>query len=217
LKTATKAILKETKSKPDFGTYHFSTPDASDSLREKVKRLFMRAFGELPFAQEDRLKVADLGCGLGFLSCLCVEYFPNARVTGIDTFEHASLKDPSLAKAKSNAKILGFSEKIKFQRENIFSSDLSKEKFDLFVSNLVFHNFGTKRRRFDAYERLARWVTQRSYVVLGDLFFDYKADAKLLANLFHNIEVRAGYEVSREYKILVLSRPKVKVNHVQRF
>src|SRR5512132_4002301 len=91
-----------------------------------------------------------MGCKF---ECVCAEYYQNAKVTGFDTFEHGSLKDSSLAKAKNNAKILGFQERVRFQKGDLFSSDYSKGKFDLFVSNLVFHNLG--RKRFDAYERLA--------------------------------------------------------------
>jgi len=74
-----------------------------------------------------------------------------------------------VAKAKNNVKILRFSERIGFQKRDIFRSDYNKRKFDLFVSNLVFHNFG--RKRFDAYERLQHWATPESCIVLGDLFF----------------------------------------------
>jgi len=103
-------------------------------------------------------------------------------------------------------KILGASERIRFQQGDIFRSDYNKRKFDLFVSNLVFHNFG--RKRFNAYERLAQWATPKSYIVLGDLFFDYKKDSKLLTNLFGSVQVRPGSNIDRAYKILVLSEPK---------
>jgi cyclopropane fatty-acyl-phospholipid synthase-like methyltransferase len=127
-------------------------------------------------------------------------------ITGIDTFQHTSLKNSSLARAKNNIKILGFSERIRFQKGDIFSSDYSKRKFDLFVSNLVFHNFG--RQRFSAYERLAQWATPKSYIALGDIFFDYKKDSKLLTRLFGSVQVRPGSIIDRAYKILVLSEPK---------
>jgi SAM-dependent methyltransferase len=196
---------------PDFGTYHHSTSQGSDEVREKIRILFTEAFDELlPFAQNDndKLNILDIGCGLGFLSCLCAEYYPNAKVIGFDTFEHASLKDSNLLKAKHNAKILGFSKRIKFQKGDIFSSDYTGKKFDLFVSNLVFHNFG--RKRFDAYYRLTHWMTPESYTVLGDLFFDYKTDIKLLEKLFGSVEERPRSTtiVTRQYKILVLSKPK---------
>ena len=139
----------EWKKMVDFGTYHHSTHRGSEKIREKVNILFTEVFGDLPFAQDDKLKILDVGCGLGFLSCVCAEYYLKAKITGIDTFEHASLKGSSLTKAKNNAKILEFSERIRFQKGDVFSSDYSKGKFNLFVSNLVFHNFG--RKRFDAY------------------------------------------------------------------
>jgi cyclopropane fatty-acyl-phospholipid synthase-like methyltransferase len=191
---------------PDFGTYHHSTPRSSEKVREKIRILFTKVFGSLPFAQDNKLKILDVGCGLGFLSCVCAEYYPNAKVTGFDTFEHASLKDSSLAKAKNNAKILGFKERIKFQNGDVFLSDYRKSKFDFFVSNLVFHNLGKKR--FDAYERLSHWMTPKSFVVLGDVFFDYKTDLRWLASLFGNVEKKPILSIGSGYKVVVLSEPK---------
>ena len=191
---------------PDFGTYHHSTPRSSEKTREKVKIVFTKVFGDLPFSRDDRLKILDVGCGLGFLSCVCAEYYQNAKVTGFDTFEHGSLKDSSLAKAKNNAKILGFQERVRFQKGDLFSSDYSKGKFDLFVSSLVFHNLG--RKRFDAYERLAYWIMSKSYIVLGDLFFDYKLDLRRLAGLFDTVEKKPSFNICRQYKLLILSEQK---------
>jgi SAM-dependent methyltransferase len=191
---------------PDFGTYHHSTPRASQKIREKVKVLFTRVFGNLPLHRDENLKILDVGCGLGFLSCLCAEYYPKARITGFDTFKHASLKDSSLAKTNNNAKILGFSERIRFQKGDVFSSDFSKAKFDLFVSNLVFHNLG--RKRFNAYDRLAHWMTPKSYLVLGEIFFDYKTDFRRLTSLFGNVEKIPCFNLGRQYQMLVLSNPK---------
>jgi len=191
---------------PDFGTYHHSTPRASQKIREKVKILFTRVFGNLPFDRDENLNILDVGCGLGFLSCVCAEYYQKARITGFDTFKHASLKDSSLAKTNNNAKILGFSERIRFQKGNVFSLDYSNGKFDLFVSNLVFHNLG--RKRFNAYERLAHWMTPKSYLILGEIFFDYKADFRRLTSLFGNVEKIPCFNIGRQYKMLVLSYPK---------
>jgi SAM-dependent methyltransferase len=190
---------------PDFGRYHHSTQRGSEKIRGKIEVLFTEALDDLPFSRDDEPKILDIGCGLGFLSWICAKYYPNGMIRGIDTFQHTSLKNSSLAKAKNNMKILGFSERIRFQKGDIFRSDYSKRKFDLFVSNLVFHNFG--RKRFNAYERLAQW-TRRSYIALGDLFFDYKKDLKLLTSLFGSVQVRPGSTIDRAYKILVLSEPK---------
>lgn len=174
----------------DFGTYHHTTIRGSEKARARFKVLFTEAFADLPFSRDDKLKILDIGCGLGFLSCTCAEYYPHAMITGFDTFEHASLKNSSLAKAKNNVKILGFSERVKFQKQNFFRSDYRKGKFDLFVSNLVFENFGKKR--LEAYEKLAKWATPKSYAVLSEIFFDYKTDFKRLTSLFGSVRERPG-------------------------
>lgn len=192
--------------RPDFGIYHHSTRRGSEKIREKIEVLFNEVFGNLPFSRDDELNILDIGCGLGFLSSVCGDYYPNAMITGIDTFEHTSLKNSSLTKAKNNAKILGFSDRIEFQKKNIFRSDYRRSNLDLFVSNLVFHNFG--RKRFDIYERLAQWTTPKSYIVLGDLFFDYKKDSKRLTSLFSSVQEKPGSMIDMAYKILVLSEPK---------
>jgi cyclopropane fatty-acyl-phospholipid synthase-like methyltransferase len=145
----------------------------------------------------------NIGCGLGFLSWICAKYYPNGMITGIDTFQHVSLKNSSQSEEQYEDPGI---ERIRFQKGDIFSSDYSKRKFDLFVSNLVFHNFG--RKRFNAYERLAQWATSKSYIALGDLFFDYKKDSKLLTSLFGTVQVRSGSTIDKAYKILVLSEPK---------
>lgn len=207
-------LLTEKEGGTDFGTYHHSTLEDSEKARKRVKILFTKAFGDLPFSRDEKLKILDVGCGLGFLSCVCAEFYPNASITGFDTFEHASLKDSSLEKARTNAKILGFSGRILFQKGDFFRSDYRKKKFDILVSNLVFHNFG--RRRFDAYQRLARWATPKSCVVLGDLFFDYESDIKGLSDVFGGVERILGSGMGSMYKVLVLSGPKLSLGRVTR-
>jgi 2-polyprenyl-3-methyl-5-hydroxy-6-metoxy-1,4-benzoquinol methylase len=78
---------------PDFGIYHHSTSVASKKTRTIVKAMFTDAFASLPLGRDDESRILDVGCGLGFLSCVCAEFY-NARITGIDTFEHVSLKRP---------------------------------------------------------------------------------------------------------------------------
>jgi methylase of polypeptide subunit release factors len=141
----------ETHDFPDFGTYHHSTSVASKNTRAIVKAMFTDAFASLPLRRKDELRILDVGCGLGFLSCVSAEFYNNAQITGIDTFKHASLKEPSLKKAKENARILGFSDRIDFKKDDVFRFTPT-EKFDIIVSNLVFHNFG--KMRFKAYSRL---------------------------------------------------------------
>ena len=96
---------REKTKEPDFGTYHHSTSVASNKIHT-VKAMFTDAFASLPLGRDDELSILDVGCGLGFLSCVSVEFYENAQITGIDTFEHASLKRSSIDSAKENTRIL---------------------------------------------------------------------------------------------------------------
>jgi 2-polyprenyl-3-methyl-5-hydroxy-6-metoxy-1,4-benzoquinol methylase len=173
--------IGEKTKEPYFGTYHHSTRSASKKTRVVVKAIFTNAFASLPFRRDDELGILDGGCGLGFLSCVSAEFYENAQITGIDTFKHASLKGSSLERAKENARILGFSDRIDFKKSDVFRFTPSK-KFDIIVSNLVFHNFG--KMRFKAYSRLSSRVHNRSFIVMGDLFFSRKIDIDQLMKAF---------------------------------
>ena len=201
------ASLRRTRNnarKPDFGTYHHSTPKRSEKSRGLVAQGFLEAFDVLPFSRDQEVDIMDLGCGLGFLSCVCAKFYRRARVTGIDTFEHASLKGSSLEKANENARILGLSGRVHFERGDILASDYGDRGIDLFVSSLVFHNLG--RRRFGAYDRLLSWMAPNSHALLGDAFREGKGDVKRLSNMFR-IEKEIDPEMSwAPYKILVLSK-----------
>ena len=200
------ASRKPVNMKPDFGTYHYSTARSSEEIRNELRPVFIDVFRQLPFLKSKKIRILDIGCGLGFLSCLCAEFYPNANVLGVDTFAHSSLKRSSLEKAGENARISGFSDRIVFQKGDITETDFRGEDFDLFVSNLVYHNLG--RKRFRAYERLASWVPKGSYVVLGELFFGHESDIKFLSRLFGSVkEVPIG-GVGGAYRLLVLSKPR---------
>jgi len=192
---------------PDFGTYHHSSPSESSNFREIARDLFLTAFETLPFSREDEIEVLDIGCGMGFLSCLAAEYYRRANVTGVDTFEHASLKNSSLRKAERNARILGLSDRVAFHKGDILFTDFAR-KFDLLVSNLVFHNLGKKR--IEGYRRIARWSTPESYVLIGDIFFNYKADRVRLSGLFGSVTSVPVSADGALYRILVMSEPKKK-------
>ena len=60
----------------------------------------------------------------------------------------------------------------------------------------------------DAYKRLAELATPESYIVLGELFFDYKADCKRLSSLFGRVQERPSINLHKNYKMLILSDPK---------
>jgi 2-polyprenyl-3-methyl-5-hydroxy-6-metoxy-1,4-benzoquinol methylase len=160
------SIRREKTKEPDFGTYHHSTSVASKKVRTVVKTIFTDAFASLPFGKDDELEILDVGCGLGFLSSVSAEFYRNARITGVDTFKHASLKRSSLEGAKENARTLGLLDRIDFKKGDVFGFKPT-EKFDIILSNLVFHNFG--KMRFKAYSLLSSWTQAGSFVMMGDV------------------------------------------------
>lgn len=188
---------------PYFGTYHHSTSAASKKIRAVVKDMFNDAFASLPFGRDDELRILDVGSGLGFLSCVSAEFYKNATITGIDTFKHASLKRSSLERAKENARILGFSDRMDFKKGDVFRFTPA-EKFDIIVSNLVFHNFG--RMRLKAYSRLSSRAQAGSFIIIGDLFFSPKTDIAELAKAFRIVrEIKSKSDGFEQYSLLVMS------------
>jgi len=165
--------------------------------------MFTDAFASLPLGRDDELRILDVGCGLGFLSCVSAEFYKNARITGIDTFKHASLKRSSIDRAKENTRILGFSDRIDFKKGDVFGFT-SAEKFDVIVSNLVFHNFG--KMRFKAYSRLSSWTQPGSFVVIGDLFFSSKTDIAHLEKAFRILRQIKPKDGFGQYALLVMSK-----------
>lgn len=194
---------REKTKEPDFGTYHHSSSVASKKVRAVLKAMFIDAFASLPFGRDDELKILDVGCGLGFLSCVSAEFYKTARITGIDTFEHASLKRSSLERAKENSKILGFSDRIDFKKADVFRFTPT-EKLDIIVSNLVFHNFG--KMRFKTYSRLSSWTQAGSFIVIGDLFFSSKTDISKLAKAFKILRQIKPKNGLGQYALLVMSK-----------
>ena len=176
---------------------------ASKKARTVMKAMFTDAFVSLPFGKDDDLSVLDAGCGLGFLSCVSAEFYKNARITGIDTFKHASLKRSSLEGAKENTRALGLLDRIDFKKGDVFRFTPA-EKFDIIVSNLVFHNFG--KMRFKAYSIISSWTQAGSFVMMGDLFFSPKTEIAHLEKAFRilrQIKPRNGF---RDYALLVMSK-----------
>jgi tRNA1(Val) A37 N6-methylase TrmN6 len=188
---------------PIFGTYHHSTSTASNKIREDMKTMFIDAFASLPYGRDDDLRILDVGCGLGFLSCVSAQFYKNARIIGIDTFKHPSLKRSSLEKAKENVRILGLLARIDLKDIDILRFTPSR-KFDIIVSNLVFHNLG--KNRFEAYSRLSSWAHVGSHILMGDLFFSPRIDMVELAKLLMIVRKIKSKRDFGQYALLVMSK-----------
>jgi tRNA A58 N-methylase Trm61 len=102
-----------------------------------------------------------VGCGLGFLSCVSAEFYKNALITGINTFEHACLKRSSAKRAKENVRILGFSDRINFKSGDVFRIT-SSEKFDISSLTSCFITLGRCDLKPTPGFRHGRWTARLS-------------------------------------------------------
>jgi cyclopropane fatty-acyl-phospholipid synthase-like methyltransferase len=157
----------------DFGTYHHSTRNESNAIREQAEKAFSELLRSL-YPSGSLLRIVDAGCGLGFLMWVAAKCFPKARITGVDVFRHGSISDISMDKAASNMRSLGISSRTSFVKHDLTKPMESGAHYDLAVSNLVFHNMGKKR--FEAYATVFDALKPRGFFVIGDLFPHDKAD-----------------------------------------
>ncbi len=157
----------------DFGTYHHSTPEQSNRLRAWAEKEFTAILLSL-HRSDSALRILDAGCGLGFLVSVTAKCFPRARITGVDLFAHKSLYGVSIDKARQNMKALRIASRVTLRIHDLTEPLNSRVKYDLAVSNLVFHNLG--KRRFDAYEHVLSALKPGSHLIIADLFPNDSAD-----------------------------------------
>ncbi len=157
----------------NFGTYHHSTPEESNQVRERAEQAFSKLLRPL-YPRDTPLRILDAGCGLGFLTYVAAKCFPKAQVTGVDLFTHTSMSRMSIDEAVKNMKSLRIATRTSFLKHDLTKPMESDQPYDVAVSNLVFHNMGKKR--FKAYDTVFGALKQGGFFVLGDLFPHEKAD-----------------------------------------
>jgi len=188
----------------DFGTYHHSTPEESKRLREQAEKAFSKLLRSL-YPARATLRILDAGCGLGFLTYASARCFPHANITGVDLFRHGSVSGLSIGKAVKNMKLLGIDSRTSFLKHDLTKPLKSNVRYDLAVSNLVFHNMG--KNRFKAYGTVFDALKPRGYFVIGDLFAHNKADTDYFSERSTlTDELREGSYGRWDYKIKVLRK-----------
>jgi cyclopropane fatty-acyl-phospholipid synthase-like methyltransferase len=188
----------------DFGTYHHTTPEESQQIRQYAEKAFSKLLRPL-YPPRAALRILDAGCRLGFLTNVAAQCLPKASITGVDLFRRGSMSEVSIEKAAKNMKLLGIASRTSFLKHDLTKPLKSDFPFDLAVSNLVFHNLGKKR--FKAYETAFDALKSRGYFVIGDLFphgkgdMDYFRERSTLVDELHE-----GSHGRWDYKILVLRK-----------
>ena len=90
----------------DFGTYHHSTPEESERIREAAEKAFSKLLRPL-YSSRAAFKILDAGCGLGFLTYVAAQCFPKASITGVDLFRRGSMSELSMDRAANNMSLWG--------------------------------------------------------------------------------------------------------------
>ncbi|MBX6362082.1 MAG: class I SAM-dependent methyltransferase [Acidobacterium ailaaui] len=157
----------------DFGTYHHSTPEESNVLRNRVEVVFSKLLKDL-YPPKTPLQIMDAGCGLGFLMYVAASCFPKAHITGVDLFRHNSMSEMSVEKAIDNMRSLDLESRTSFLKHDLLKPLETEAQYDLAISNLVFHNMGKKR--FKAYETVFNVLKPGGFFIIGDLFPHDNAD-----------------------------------------
>lgn len=189
---------------PDFGTYHHSTPEESRKTRESTGKAFTSVLHSL-YPPDAEISILDAGCGLGFLTSIAAGCFPNARITAVDTFQHDSLSEASIERARSNMEMLGIHTRVDLRQHDLRTPLGSDEKFDAAISSLVFHNLG--QERFSAYENVFNALKPGGFFVLGDLFPDMENDMNFFSELCNLLREEGSGETGKwSYRLFTLRK-----------
>ena len=172
---------------PDFGTYHHSTPKKSKEMRQKIEKIFCPLLLSL-HSDDSELEILDAGCGLGFMTGIAAKCFPKSRIYAVDVFQHDSLSEATIEKARSNIELLGIESRVGIVQHDLRDPLGMPERFDLAVSNLVFHNLGKKR--YLAYDNVFSALKSGGYFVIGDLFPFIKWDMEYFNRVSSSVRER---------------------------
>ena len=107
----------------DFGTYHHSTPEESNQIREYAQKAFTKLLRPL-YPPRAALRILDAGCGLGFLTYVAARCFPKAIITGVDLFRRGSMSELSMDKAANNMKSLRIDSRTSLLKHDIPAKSL---------------------------------------------------------------------------------------------
>ena len=188
---------------PYYGTYHHTTPEQSEIIRTALRTVFINIFRKIGNPGSIEL-ILDAGCGLGFLTEIAANFFDTSSVIGVDIFGSISLPEGDLVLAENNMKSPGVGDRVKFIKADLNKLEFTESKFDLVVSNLVFHNLGKKR--FSAYSEIYKILKPGGYFALGD-FLSGEEDKNFLCSHFQFLhESKNIDQMPSRFSILLLRK-----------
>ena len=102
-----------------------------------VVQSWLPALEGMPTKLNDGIKVADIGCGVGFSTLLMAKAFPKSSFIGYDF--HA----PSIEQANAHAKAHGLADRVRFVTAR--AKDIAERDFDLVTMFDCLHDMGDPR------------------------------------------------------------------------
>jgi len=120
------------------GTYDFQNrPDKQIELKRLQAQAGLASAAERAMWKQaglrDGMRVLDLGCGPGVVSCTLAAELPTGRVVGAD------LSEELLAKAQETKDLLGLAN-VTFERANVYELPFADGSFDFVYARLVFQH-----------------------------------------------------------------------------
>jgi len=114
-------------------------------------RMLRRMFaGKLARYQTEGRKVADIGCGPGYLATLIAQRYPHLHVVGFDS------SCEMIRTARLNAAALDLSDRVEFREGDVSSLPVPEGTLDFAVSTLSLHHWSDPGRALAEFSRVLK-------------------------------------------------------------
>lgn len=113
-------------------------------------------------------QLLDIGCGSGALTIELAKKYPHAEVVGIDYW--GGHWEYSKKVCERNAEIEGVADRVTFQKASAAALPFEDDRFDVIVSNLVFHEVGNVKDKKELIREALRVLKKNGNFVFQDLF-----------------------------------------------
>lgn len=146
-----------------FALAHYRFSHAGGDIQSRIVGLLM-----------DRVdwngqgKAIDIGCGNGPLTVRLAKRYPQAQVTGMDTW--GKNWDYGRSVCEQNARLEGVGERTSFQKASASTLPCPDDEYDLAVSNLTFHEVSDAKDKREVLREALRVVKPGGKFVFQDLF-----------------------------------------------
>jgi len=113
-------------------------------------------------------QVLDIGCGNGAVAIDAARRYPEARVTGIDSW--GGKWEYSIESCRRNARLASVDGRTVFRKASAARLPFPDETFDAVVSNMVFHEVRDARGKITVIQEALRVLKKGGVFALQDVF-----------------------------------------------